>query len=62
MAPLRRASIIADVGLGVAIAGALVGTLLVLLKRPPSNDATASVELAPAVGRNHGGMVIHGQF
>jgi tetratricopeptide (TPR) repeat protein len=61
VAPLRRASITADVGLGVAIAGALVGTLLVLLKRPASGD-TAAVELAPAVGRNEGGLVLHGRF
>ncbi len=62
VAPLRRASITADVGLGIAIAGALVGTLLVLLRKPPSNDAGASLELSPAVGRNEGGVVIHGQF
>ncbi|MBO6936191.1 MAG: tetratricopeptide repeat protein [Deltaproteobacteria bacterium] len=62
VAPLRRASITADVGLGVAIAGALVGTLLVLLRKSPTSDAGASLELSPAVGRNEGGVVIHGQF
>lgn len=61
VAPLRRASITADVGLGVAIAGALVGTLLVLLKRPAPSES-AAVELAPAVGRNEGGLVLHGRF
>jgi hypothetical protein len=60
VAPLRRASITADVGLGVAIVGALVGTLLVLSRRPPSSDA--DVEVAPAVGRNQGGLVLHGRF
>jgi len=61
VAPLRRASITADVGLGIAIAGGLVGTLLLLLKRPPSSDA-ANIELAPAVGRSEGGLVLHGRF
>lgn len=62
VAPLRRASITADVGLGVAIAGALVGTLLILLGRGSSTDAEANVEVAPAVGRNEGGLVLHGRF
>lgn len=62
VAPLRRASITADVGLGIAIAGALVGTLLVLLGRESANDASASVDLAPTVGRNEGGLVLHGRF
>lgn len=61
VAPLRRASIAADVGLGVAVAGALVGTLLLLLGRSGSDDSE-SVGLAPAVGRHQGGVMVHGQF
>ena len=61
VAGLERATLTADIGLGVAVAGALVGGLWLLLGGRDDDDSEPST-IAPAVGRRTAGMVWHGSF
>ena len=58
---LRALSLVADVGLGIGIAGVAVGTLLVLLG-VTSRDSDESVAVVPLVDRSTQGLALVGAF
>ncbi len=57
---LRAFSLIADIGLGLGIAGAIAGTVLILLHDPGSGESRAGV--APMVGPGIAGVSAAGVF
>ncbi|NCQ35437.1 hypothetical protein GW813_10300 [bacterium] len=56
---VNRSALIADLGLGVAVAGAAVGLILLLTG---GDDGSEHARLAPALGPNSGGLVVQGRF
>ncbi|MEM7608087.1 MAG: hypothetical protein AAF411_22255, partial [Myxococcota bacterium] len=57
-----RASLIADIGLGVAIAGTAVGVIWLLVGGGDEEEASAAVELQPLAGRQTVGARLSGSF
>lgn len=58
---LNRRSLIADIGLGVGIAGAAAGLVLLLMNRS-SGDETNHVQIAPSLDTHSGGVTLQGAF
>lgn len=59
---LNRRSLIADIGLGVGIAGAAAGLVLLLLDRSGADGETSQVQIAPSMSANSGGVSLLGAF
>ncbi|MFK7999121.1 MAG: hypothetical protein AB8H86_05970 [Polyangiales bacterium] len=57
----NTAALVADIGLGVAIAGAAIGVILLLTGRDDDN-AEGRAELRPLVGARSGGLHLRGSF
>lgn len=63
VAPLRHRTIAADVGLGLAIAGAATGLVFVLLNRDDGTEQPAAeAAVAPWIGRHGGGATAQVRF
>lgn len=62
----RTFGLVTDIGFGVAVAGAAVGTIYWLVSRPKSDSAAppakTGVFVAPVVGSSSGGVSVTGRF
>lgn len=57
-----RAALIADIGLGVAIAGTAVGVILLLVNSGGDEEHSATTQLVPSLSQNGGGVSVLGSF
>lgn len=57
-----RVALIADIGLGVAIAGAAVGVILLVVGGGGDDEGDEAAHLQPSVGRHGGGLSLRGSF
>lgn len=55
-------ALVSDIGLGVAIAGAVAGTVLLVLGLSSSGGSSERASVAPWLGPNGGGLVAQGRF
>jgi hypothetical protein len=58
----RTLDIVADVGLGVGIAGVVAGTMMVVFGGPPKKPAVERAAFAPWVGADGGGLSLRSTF
>jgi tetratricopeptide (TPR) repeat protein len=62
LSTLRTFALVADIGLGVALAGAAVGTVLLLVGGGGGDEERESVAAAPWVAPGSAGAVVRGSF
>lgn len=59
---VNRQALLADVLVGVGVATAVVGVVLVILGKPAANDDVASTTVTPTVGRQGAGLQLRTSF